>query len=126
MAETHAQAALEEAYAGLSRLYTKDLVEVRDMVKPQQRLQDVLTCVAVLKGLQTPAAWGTIKKMLACTHSDFLDSLRTISSQDLSEAQLGEVKALLEKDSMTPAKVDSMLGKACLAWVLALMRARER
>ena len=98
-----AAAALQESHDGLNSLSKAELVEVKSMKSPPPKLQAVLTCVAMLKGMKEPDTWQTIKKML--TDTGFINSLMTISFEDLKDAKVARVQELIAREELSPETV---------------------
>ena len=116
-----ASAALHESHEGLNRLSKMDLMEVKAMKSPPPKLLAVLTCVAMLKGVKEPDTWQAIRKMMADT--SFVNSLMTISYEDLRDAKVARVRELIAREQLTPETVRkfSRAAEVFLIWVIALL-----
>ena len=116
-----AWAALQESHDGLNSLSKAEIVEVKSMKSPPPKLQAVLTCVAMLKGMKEPDTWQTIKKML--TDTGFINSLMTISFEDLKDAKVARVQELIAREELSPETVRrfSRFAEALIVWVIALI-----
>ena len=113
--------ALSEACNALGGLSKVDIMEIKSMKTPPKTLHTVLTCVATLKGMKAPDKWDTIRRMIA--DSSFLNSLLTIAWEDLGDAKVARVQALIAEEQMTPETVRrfSRAAEVFLAWTLALI-----
>ena len=100
---TRAASALLESQEGLQGLRKMDIMEVKSMKRPPPKLQAVLTCVAMLKGLKEPDKWKTSLKMMSDT--GFVNSLMTISHEDLKDKKVVQLRELIAKEQLTPEAV---------------------
>ena len=115
---TRAASALLESQEGLQGLRKMDIMEVKSMKRPPPKLQAVLTCVAMLKGLKEPDKWKTSLKMMSDT--GFVNSLMTISHEDLKDKKVVQLRELIAKEQLTPEAV-SDVAEVFLKWVIALV-----
>ena len=113
--------ALEEAAQALSDLKKDDITELRSFAKPHPLVQDVCSCVVLLKGLKD-TSWKGSKAMM--TDTGFLRSLVEFEKDALNDKQVKAVKAYFGKgDEFTPASVQSIssAGAGLLKWVYAIV-----
>ena len=88
-----------EAAEALDNLRKEDITELKSFAKPAQLVQDVCSCVVILKGYKDPS-WKGSKLMM--NESNFLRSLVEFEKDSLTDKQIKQVKQFFQQADFTP------------------------
>ena len=103
--------ALAEAAEALDNLRKEDITELKSFAKPAQLVQDVCSCVVILKGYKDPS-WKGSKLMM---NDELRRSLVEFEKDSLTDKQIKQVKQFFQQADFTAeaARDKSLARRVC-------------
>ena len=112
--------ALEEARKALDQLDKSDVTEIRSFAKPPEAVQMVCECILIMKNYKE-INWKAAKGMMS--EANFLQSLKTLDVDNITQKQVKETKGKLAKLGLTIEEMrsKSTAGAGLQTFVQAVM-----